>query len=179
MGDASRLLGRHDEFGAAAVSLSVTALVEMAKRESGDPPLILLTISHPDLPEPIRLAHNPGTDVTSSISGGSETYTGTWVDVTMMGNEPGEISRAAIRIDDTLRVIRAALADLTSLPTADIDVVMESEPNTAIASHRSLRIGSTTTDAINVEAQLDGPAFLSEVVPGLTMTREVAPGLYE
>lgn len=159
--------------------LSLTALTELQKQESGEVFLILVTVYAEALAEPLRFAHNPGTNVVSAVSGGSETYAGIWMDVVLMGSESGEPPKASVRFDATDQAVLAAIDGLNEQPTIDIDVVLESEPDTAIASQHGLLFSGFSTDGQWLSAELEGPAYFDEVVPGLAMTRDVTPGLFE
>jgi hypothetical protein len=106
------------------VTLSSIAITEISAQECETAWLVLLTISHPDLPVPIRVT----SDAVATTSSGN-VYTAFPFDITLPEDIEGRAPQARLSIDNTSQEIIAALRGLITPPTISIYIVRADAPD--------------------------------------------------
>jgi hypothetical protein len=106
------------------MTMSAAGIEEVSAQECATPWLVLLTLSHPDLDEPLRFT----SDGVATVCGG-ETYQPMPFEVTLPDDVEGRAPQASLRIDNTSLEIVALLRGLTSPPALAIRIVRASDPD--------------------------------------------------
>jgi len=166
-------------------STSATFRSAVYHPETGEVPVILLTIDHEDLGEtPIRIS----TDNKEEFVIEGETLRGTLsnedqylylpMEITLPDDSDDSISSAQISIDNIERSILLAVRQLDSAPTVTIQVVLASTPDVVEASFNNFTLSDVTADALVISGSLSLGNFLSEPFPGGSMNPSNFPGLF-
>jgi hypothetical protein len=152
--------------------------------ETGEVAVLLITMDHASLSDPIRISTDnadtftvDGQTVRGTISRG-ENYLFCPIDVALPDDSYESISQATLRIDNVNRDILYAIRLLTSAPTVTMEVVLASSPNTVEASFPNFSLGSVTANAESVEGVLTLGCFLGEPFPGGSMNPSNFPGMF-
>lgn len=106
------------------MTLSSIGIAEVSAQETGTAWLVLLTIDHDDLPNPIRVT----SDGVATVSNGN-TFSPYPFLVTLPDDTEGRAPQAQLQIDNTTQEIIAALRALVSPPSLMIQIVRASAPN--------------------------------------------------
>jgi Domain of unknown function (DUF1833) len=106
------------------VTLSAGGLGELAAQETGTAWLVLLTITHPGLPTPIRVT----SDGVVTVHNGN-TFDPFPFEVTLPDDVEGRAPQAHLRIDNTSQEIIALLRGLVTPPSLTIKIVRSADPN--------------------------------------------------
>lgn len=153
-------------------SLSATAVASLNAQETGEVWLVLLTISHPDLPTPIRVVNN-NEDITSR----GNIYQAFPFEIVLPGEDPDSPPRAAIRIDNVDRSVIALIRSISSAPTVTIEVILASQPNIVEIAYSSLALRNVRYDPSTIEGELFFEPLFNEPITA-TMTPSRFPGLF-
>jgi Domain of unknown function (DUF1833) len=106
------------------MAFSLTAERELAAQECGTAWLVLLTITHADLPSPLRFT----SDSVETVSNGV-TFQPFWFDIVLPDDVEGRTPRAQLRIDNTSQEVVALLRGLTTPPAITLQVVRATAPD--------------------------------------------------
>lgn len=142
-------------------------------QEMGDAIIPLLTISHPDLAEPIRVCHN-----NENLVSRGNTYIAYDWRLTLPLDDPDTIPRAKIQIDNVDRVIVDTIRSISTAPTVTVELVKGSDPDTVEFVLSDFTLQDVEYDVLFVTGQLTVEEFLSEPFPGDTFTPSRFPGLF-
>jgi len=142
-------------------------------QETAEVPLVLLTITHADLPAPIRVVNNH-TDIVSN----GNTFQAFPFEIDLPDVGAGAPPRVTLRIDNVDRQIVDSLRAISSPFELQIDVAVASQPNTIEASFSGLKAIRAVYDALTVEAELGFEDVLNEPYPGDSFTPARNPGLF-
>jgi hypothetical protein len=153
-------------------TLSATAVASLNAQETGEVWLVLLTISHPDLPTPIRVVNN-NEDITSR----GNVYQAFPFEIVLPGEDPDSPPRAAIRIDNVDRSVIALIRSISSAPSVTIEVILASQPNTVEIAYSSLALRNVRYDPSTIEGELFFEPLFNEPITA-TMTPSRFPGLF-
>jgi hypothetical protein len=135
--------------------------------------LVLLTLSHPDLPSDIRLVNNR-----QSVVSGGETYSPYAFGVDMPGDSEGRVSAVYLVIDNTDRSIVQAVRSINDAPTVTIRVVLASAPNTVELGPFEYRLRDVQFTKEEVRGQLVFMERLAREIPAHRFVARDFPGLY-
>lgn len=153
-------------------TLSATAVASLNAQETGEVWLVLLTISHPDLPTPIRVVNN-NEDITSR----GNLFQAFPFQIILPSEDPDTPPRAAIRIDNVDRSIIAVLRSISSAPSVTIEIILASQPNTVEIAYTSLALRNVRYDPAVIEGELFfEPLFDQPITASMTPSR--FPGMF-
>ncbi|QLH40842.1 MAG: DUF1833 family protein [Defluviicoccus sp.] len=124
------------------MTLSGPGIADLAAPETGVAWLVLLTLSHPELEQPLRFT----SDGVATLSNG-DTFTPFPFELTIPDDVEGRAPRAQLRIDNTSQDIIALLRGLTTPPTLDIRIVRAPTPDVVERSWSGLEWRTSTYDA--------------------------------
>lgn len=157
------------------MSRSLTALARRAVHaaETEEAFLVLLTLSHDDLSEPIRVT----SDAVDTISRG-ETFVAFPFDLSLPDDDEGHAPRARLAIDNVGREIVQAVRALASPPTVLMEIVRAAEPDTVEARFADFRLTNVTYDAHLVQGELSVEDFTTEPFPANVFSPGGFPGLF-
>lgn len=152
--------------------LSDTAIESINAHVTGEVWLVLLTISHSTLSEPLRFVNN-----NEDIESRSNTYKAFRFDVALPGQDPESPTKATLRIDNVSREIIKTIRTITSPPTITLEVILASDPDTIEASFQDLTLRNVDYDVTTISGELVFESIFTEPVT-YTMTPSRFPGLF-
>ncbi len=157
------------------MSRSISSLTRQAlyAPETGDAFLILLTITHATLEEPIRVT----SDAVDTVSRG-ETFVAFPFDLVLPDDGEGRAPRAKLTIDNVDRTIVQAVRGLTSSPGVLIEIVRAADADTVEARFLDFKLINVSYDAQRVEGVLTIEDFTAEPFPAGTFSPGLFPGLF-
>ncbi|QQS08663.1 MAG: DUF1833 family protein [Phycisphaerales bacterium] len=143
-------------------------------QETGEVFLFLLTLSHPQLLQPIRVVNN-NEDVTSD----GFVYQRFPFDVHMPPENEDAPPKVNLRVAGADRTLVQAVRSLSGeAMTAELSVVLASSPDTIEAGPLEFKLRDVTYEAAIVEGSLQFEDFLSEPYPADKLTPDKFPGLF-
>lgn len=160
--------------------VSDTLKQEVFSQETGDVFVTLLTLSHPDLTDPIRVCSDPAVELISGLRG----TTSRGDDFIFMPFElipPGQSGDSSpmgrIRIDNVSREIIRIVRTISSPADVLIEVVMASDPDTVEATISGFQLRNIKGDALTVEGEFSTVRFDLEPFPSGSFTPSQFPGM--
>ncbi len=147
--------------------------------------LAFLTVTHPELSGPLRFV----SDGVDYVRGG-ETWTGLPFDIKIL-DDTDSPPKATIEIPNVDRIIGEAvlgmgnepariMIELLSSEDFDIEAEPRQEIGTAHVNYRAagLFLVNVTVDVTKVSGTLKSWDYTQEVVPAISATRDILPGLF-
>lgn len=153
--------------------LSGSAQQALYAAETEEAFLILLTIAHDDLAEPLRVT----SDAVATTSRG-DVFVPYPFALTLPDDLDDRAARARIVIDNIDRQIVLAVRSLTSSPTILIEIVRAAAPDTVEAQFVDFRLTDVSYDAYRVEGVLTIEDFTAEPYPAAIFSPSQFPGLF-
>jgi len=141
-------------------TLTLAAKQALAASETADAFLILLTIDHPDLAQPIRVT----SDGVNTVSRGN-TFIAFPFALILPDDSHDRPPRARLAIDNVDRRIVEAIRSIGSAPTVLMEIVRAADPDTVEASFVEFRLTNTRYDELVVEGDLTLESFVAEPYP--------------
>lgn len=130
-------------------TLSETALNSAAAEETQEVWLVLVTLEHDDLEEPIRVVNN-----IEDIESRGLTFLGCPFELDPPGDDADGPTEARLRIDNVNREIVVANRSITSPPTVTIEVILASDPDAPEVTISHLTLRNVSWDAAYVQGTL-------------------------
>lgn len=155
------------------MTISLPAMQAMFAQETGEAPLVCVTVSHASLATPLRLV-NDGADLVRSAG----TFEAAEFDVSLPGDDPDETPRLGITFSNIDRVAGRTLAAFTTPPLVTIEMVLASTPNVIESGPHVFRLTSWTRSAEVVTAELTVEDVQAEPYPKDSFTPNNSPGLF-
>jgi hypothetical protein len=156
------------------LSLSTTALQAAYSSETGTAFIILLTLSHPSIPIPIRVT----SDSVITVSRGN-TFISYPFMVTLPSDDADQIPQATLVIDNVDRAIVTSLRQIGMVPAnLLIEIVTSNLPDTVEFSSGSLTLREVEGDGVSVSGTLKFEEILGEAFPGDSVTPATLPGVF-
>ncbi len=152
---------------------TVTLQQAIFSAETGEAFIILLTITHPDLPAPLRVT-NDGVDVTSR----SNLYQSCPFQLTLPIEDHTRAPRAQLQIDNVDRVMVQSLRSITTAPTILIEIVMSSALDVVESSVPDFTLSNVNYDALIISGDLTLEDFLQEPYPAGVFDPGRFPGVF-
>lgn len=154
-------------------NLSSTALQAIYDNDTDEVFLVLITIDHSVLSEPIRVVANSE----NTTSRGDE-YIAYPFDIQLPSDEESSPPRAQIVIDNVDREIVKSLRSITSPASFSIEVVLASDPDVIEASWYNFELRNVKGDVFQISGELTIEDVSSEPYPGDTFTPSKFRGLF-
>lgn len=154
-------------------TLSNAALTSMMAEETSEPWILLLTMDHADLDDPVRVVRNK-TDITSN----GNLYVGFSFDVNLPTDSGDTVPITSIRMDNVDRRIVDAVRAISSPATVKLEVILASDPDVVEITLDNMKMRQVEYDALLVEAVLQYEDVLHQAFPTHTYTPANAPGLF-
>jgi hypothetical protein len=155
-------------------TLTIAARRAIYAPETGEVFLVLLTITHPSLPAPIRVVANSEDIVSEGL-----TYQRFPFEVTLPPESEDSPPSVKLRIANADReIVRAVRSVSGEAMKAELRVVLASSPDVIEAGPYEFTIRQPTFDASFVEATLRFEEILSEPYPADAFTPSRFPGLF-
>lgn len=154
-------------------SVSDTFKEEVFKQETSECFILLVTIDHDDLTEPIRVTSD-GTSTTSR----SDLFVSYpfQLDLPIDSDESPPISKLVI--DNVDRVIVEAIRSISSPPSVLLEMVLASDVDTVELAWNDFELVNADYDELTVSGDLTQEKFLAEPYPYLKFTPGNFPGLF-
>ena len=135
--------------------------------------LVLLTMEHPDLAQPIRVVHNQ-----QDIDSRGNTYTRFAFLPKFPDNIEGQVPRAELVIDNVSLEIVREIRQLRTAPTVKLEVIRAAAPDTVEMSLPEFYLRNVTWDAETIRGTLSLDNVVQERFPALAFTPAHFPGLF-
>ena len=157
------------------MSRTVTTLTRQALHaaETGDAFLILLTLDHASLLQPIRVT----SDAVTTTSRGND-FMPFPFDLILPDDQDNRSPRAKLVIDNIDRQIVEAVRRLSSAPTVLIEIIRAAAPDTVEAQFVDFKLTNVSYDAQRVEGFLTIEDFTAEPFPAAIFSPGLFPGLF-
>jgi len=153
-------------------NLTLAAKQALAASETADAFLILLTIDHPDLAQPIRVT----SDGVDTVSRGNIFIAFPFA-LILPDDSDDRPPRARLAIDNVDRQIVEAIRSIGSAPTVLMEIIRAADPDTVEASFVGFRLTNTRYDELVVEGDLTLESFVAEPYPATIFSPADFPGL--
>lgn len=155
-------------------TLSNTARRALYAQETGEVFLLLLVISHPSLPAPIRVVNN-----SEDVVSGGFTYQRFPFELALPPESDEAPPTVTLRIANADRQIVQAVRSLAGeAMTVDLSVILASSPDTIEAGPYRFTLRDVSYDAAIVEGTLRFEDVLNEPFPADSFTPARFPGLF-
>jgi hypothetical protein len=141
--------------------------------ETAEAFLVLLTLDHADLAEPIRVT----SDAVTTISRGDD-FVPFPFELILPDDLDGAPPRARLAIDNIDRRIVQAVRTLSSAPTVMIEIIRAAAPDTVEAQFVDFKLTHVSYDAHRVEGSLTLEDFTAEPFPAAVFSPGLFPGLF-
>lgn len=135
--------------------------------------LVLLTLSHADLAEPLRVT----SDAVDTLSRG-ETFIAYPFELSLPDDDDSRVPRAKLAIDNVDRSIVLAVRSLSTAPVVLVEIVRASDPDTVEARFADFRLANVLYDAHLVQGDLSIEDFTTEPFPAHVFSPSLFPGLF-
>lgn len=141
-------------------------------RRSSDPYLFLLTVTHPMLATPLRIAKNA-----EAVASQGFTFAKGWfeVDVPADRSEPPQGRLSVPNVD---REIAAIVLGLRTAPRIRLQAVLASDPDSVIEDYNHLYLREITGDARVLSGRLDSWRAVTEPWPARLATQARFPAVW-
>lgn len=154
-------------------TLSSTAISALYAQETGEVFVVLLTISHEALTQPIYVCSDAVNTVSRGITFISFPFELQLPDST--GEGP---SVARLTIDNVSEEIESNLRKITSPPSVTIEIVRAAEPDLVETSFPGFILANVKADAAQVQADLVMEDLSIEPFPSDNFVPSLFPGLF-
>lgn len=145
------------------MSLSAVGTAELSAQECGTAWLVLLTLSQPTMPQPIRVT----SDAVPTVSNGL-TYDPFPFAVSLPDDVEGRAPRASLLIDNTSQEIIAILRGLVTPATLTIQIVRASSPDIIERQWSGIEWQNSTYDVAAITGTLGIDDIAAEEFPYVT-----------
>lgn len=163
--------------------LSLNFRQELFGQESGEVPILLVTITHPELAEPIYLSTDPterfSTDPLMYRTRSREIdflYAG--IDVTLPDEQDKSPPASKLTIANVTRGLIPLARSVSTPPAVKIEVVLASDPDTVEMTWPAMDMTNLTYDASFLTFDLTIDALVTEPYPSGTFSPASFPGLF-
>ena len=135
--------------------------------------LLLLTIDHADLVEPIRVVNN-----TEDVTSRGDLFVGYPFEIALPDEDPDSVARVTLRIDNIDRQIVQPLRAIPAPLSVALEVVLASSPDTVEAGPFNMTLVAAEYDALAIAGELAFEDVLNEPFPGHSYVPSEYPGLF-
>jgi hypothetical protein len=153
--------------------LSSTALAAINAQSTGEAIIILLTLYHPDLEQPITVCN----DAVDIVSNGI-TYQHFPFDITLADEKPDTPPQARLTISNVDREVIRAVRSVRGRLSVDVAAVLASQPDTIEAGVYTFVLVNIDADVSTVTGTLVYEDLFSEPCPGDDITPTTFPGVF-
>lgn len=163
--------------------LSLNFREALFNQESGEVPIFLLTITHPDLDDPIYLTTDAterlGTDpLTYGTVSRGITFLYAGIDVTIPDEQDKSPPASKLTIANVTRDLVPLARSVNSPPSVKIEAVLASAPDDVEMNWPALDMSNLTYDAAALQFDLTMDALVTEPYPSGTFSPAYFPGLF-
>ncbi len=142
-------------------------------QQTGEVLAVLVTVDHPDLPEPLRL-NNAGINIYSR----TKLFYASFLQATIVDADPDRLPQAKLILSNIKREIVAAL-DATIIPCSILlEIVRASDPDYVEASMSNLEMRNVQGDYMVIQGDLAPKKVRAQPGIDYCFTPSYAPGLF-
>lgn len=154
--------------------LSQSAFHQMFSQEQTDVFLMCLTLTHPDLPEPIRVVHN-----TRALQRDVGLFRPVFFEMSLPEDSPDQTPQVQLLIDNVNREIGRTISSLQGKLKVTLEVVLESQPNVVEVGPHTFWLLNASYNASQVQGTLGyEDDILNQQFPAQTYTPGMTPGVF-
>lgn len=163
--------------------LSSGFLAGLYAQESEEVVACLLTVTHPDLEEPIRLSSDPTMRISDdpliyATYSRSQEYLYLPFEFTLPDDKSDSPPRVQLSLDNTERSLVAVLRSFATPASITVELVLASDPDNVEIELPSLQLSDATIDEGRVSATLVADPLINEPHPAGQFTPGSFPGLF-
>lgn len=163
--------------------LSLNFRTALFAQESSEVPIFLLTITHPDLDDPVLLSTDPTSRITTdplvygTVSRG-QTFLYAGVDVTLPDEQDRAPPSSKLIVSNVTRELIPLARSISSPASVTIEAVLASAPDTVEMTFPALDMTNLVYDAMTLTFDLTADALTTEPFPSGTFSPAYFPGLF-
>lgn len=128
-------------------------------------PLVLLTIEHDDLPDPILVVNNK-----ENITSNGDEYIGYPFEIFPPDSNDSAPPTAKLKIDNVSREIGQAIRQISTPPLVTIKIIRPETPDIVEMQFPGMRLKNIDYDALTVEGTLEFEDLTREPFPAQTFS---------
>ena len=157
-------------------------------QETGRVPIALITITHNDLTEPIRISCDPtqriealttATQVVYGTLSNGETYIYLPVTIKLPDDTDNGSGEMTMEIDNIHRSMTEAIRTICTPAICQVDIVLDNALNTIERSWPEFQLTRIQYDAMKISGTLKAETLENEPFPSGTFTPGQFPGLFK
>jgi hypothetical protein len=156
-----------------ARTVSSECRIDLSKPNTPTVFLVLLTITHDDMPAPGRICNN-----NLPITSRGNVFLPCPFQAYLPSDKEDEVSRSRISIDNIHRDLIPTLRSVSSSPLVTIEVIRASAPDVVEQSFEEFTVRGIKYDAHKIDIELSMEDFMLEPIPGDDFTPGKFPGLF-
>jgi hypothetical protein len=142
-------------------------------QETGEAIVILVTVTHPDLPAPLRL-NNAGVNIVSR----GDTFLASFLEATIMDEDPDKLPQARLIFSNVKREIVDALQSTVVPPEILMEIIKGSDPDTVEFSLPGLELRNIEGDMLVIQGELTPKRVKAQPGIDFYFTPSTAPGVF-
>lgn len=152
-------------------------------QESGEVPIFLLTITHPQLAEPILLTTDPTERITTdplvygTVSRGN-TYLFAGVDITLPDEQDKSPPTSKLTVENVTRSLIPLARSISTPAQVKIEAVLASDPDTVETTFAEFDMTNLAYDASALNFDLTIDSLATEPFPAGSFSPADFPGLF-
>lgn len=154
-------------------SLSSATISALFASETDEVFLVLITITHDDLVETIRVT----SDAVDTVSNGNTFYAYPF-DIQLPSDEENSPPRASLVIDNVSREIADSLRSISTPASFKMEVIRAADPDTIEASWDNFELKKIHGDVFQIAGELTIEDVITEPFPGDSFTPSKFRGLF-
>jgi len=147
-------------------------LKQDAWQNESDLPLVLITISHSSLSEPIRVVNNK-----ENITSNGNEYIGFPFEIQLPDSKEDSQPSAKLTINNVSREIGIAIRSISTPPSVAITIVRQQTPDVIEAQFFGMRLNNVKYDVLAVTGDLQFEDLTREEFPSLKFSPSIFRGI--
>lgn len=166
-----------------AREISLNARTAFNAQETDAIPVILVTITHESLVDPVRLSTDPTVRLSTeplrygTISDGEE-FEFVLMSALVPSDHQGQSPKTSLSLANVDLDMASVIRSITSPATVDLTLVLHSAPNDVEEQWTGLQAVTGTYDANRVTLDISREPITSKPYPAFRQTRSRFPGLF-
>jgi hypothetical protein len=158
-----------------ANQLSNQLIAQMFAQESGDPFLILVTLTHPDFAGPVRLVNNQ-----EDIVSNGETFSAFPMEITLpIDDESNSAREIQITFANTGLELVDELRGVQTPINVQLDMILASTPDIVEFSFQEFKLRQVSFNQFTIQGSLYMDDFLNTELTSENYSPSIYPGLYQ
>lgn len=154
-------------------NLSAAMIAAVNAAETDECAIPLITITHPDLAEPINL-NNVGAEVVSN----GVTYSPFPFDIVIPQDDEESVPRMTLTIDNTDQTIMAQLRPLNDSAMVTFRLVLSSDPDHVEIQYPPIPLKDITANVFDITAVISAEDYTAEPFPGDNFSPNSFPAIF-